>query len=155
MLNTEQLPQNDRLARFPAGEHQHFHRPHEYSGTVLRAHLDRMHYKEWVRFCLATSLVPDILAAACAVFDFDDDVINERMPALLERALTAVPTNTAFISDAMSGLPDHRRMRIVVENLHGGRGEWTWAREVQHAFDDALCQTLAIAEPAEQSVRVW
>ena len=155
MLNKEQLPQNDRLAGFLRESINTFIGRLNIPERTSDAHLDRMHYEEWVRFCLATSLVPDILAAACAVFDFDADVINERMPALLEQGLTAVPTNAAFISDAMAGLPDHRRMQIVVENLRGGRGDWTWEHEVRCALDDALCQTLDIPEPAEQDIWDW
>ena len=39
------------------------------------------------------------------------------MPALLEQALTPIPVDAAFIGDAMARLPDHRRMRVVAENL--------------------------------------
>ena len=106
-----------------------------------------MHYEEWVRFCLVTSLVPDVLAAACAVFEYDAEVLNYRMPALLERTLTPLPMDTVFIGEVMSVLPDHRRMRIAAANLHRGLGNRTLADEARESFDAALYQTLNIDAP--------
>ena len=77
------------------------------------------------------------------------------MPTLLERALTPIPVDAAFINDAMSQLPDHRRMQVVAENLHLGREEWTWEHEVKHSFDTALCETLDIPDPPEEEGRDW
>ena len=77
------------------------------------------------------------------------------MPTLLERALTPIPVDAAFINDAMSQLPDHRRMQVVAENLHLGREEWTWEHEVKHSFDTALCETLDIPDPPEEEGWDW
>ena len=93
------------------------------------------------------SLVPDVLAAACAIGNCDAEVLNDRMPALLERALTPIPMDAAFIRGAMSGLPDHRRMRTVAANLHRGRGERSLADEARTSFDAALHETLDIVDP--------
>ena len=71
-------------------------------------------------------------------------------PALLERALTPIPMDALFISDAMARLPDHRRMRVVAGNLRLGRGDWTWEHEVRDSFNAALCQTLDIPDPPEE-----
>ena len=108
----------------------------------------RVHYEEWVRFCLVTSLVPDILAAACAVFDYDAEVLNDRIPALLKRALTPLPMDVSFIGDVMSALADQSRMGIISVNLHGGLGNFTLADEAIESFDAALYETLDIADPA-------
>ena len=149
MLGQRHFPDNDRLGSFLRESIDRFMGRLNIPERTSDAHEDQVHYEEWVRFCLATWLVPDVLATACAVFDFDADILNERMPDLLERGLTLVPMDAAFISDVMTRLPDHRRMQIVVENLHRGLGDWTWAHEMRHAFDIALCQTLDIPDPPE------
>ena len=155
MLDQEQFPDNDRLSRFLRESISRFMARLDIQERTSDAHDDQVHYEEWVRFCLVTALVPDVLAAACAVFDFDAEVLNERIPALLERALTPIPVDAAFINDAMSRLPDHRRMKVVAANLHMGRGGWTWAHEVQHSFSNALCQTLDIPDPPEEEGWDW
>ena len=115
---------------------------------TLDTHEGQKQYEEWVRFCLVTSLVPDILAAACAVFEYDAEVLNHKIPALLKRALTSLPMDVSFIGDVMSLLPDQSRMRDVSVNLHGGIGNFTLADEAIDSFDAALYQTLDIADPA-------
>ena len=158
MLDSEQFPNNkdcDRLARFLRESVDRFMGRLEIEERTSDAHEDRVHFEEWVRFCLVTSLVPDVLAAACGAFDFDAEVLNEKMPALLERALTPVPMDAAFIGGAMSRLPDHQRMKIVAVNLHGGRGDPTLADEARSSFDAALYQTLDIPEPPEEGNWDW
>jgi hypothetical protein len=147
MQSQERFPDNDRLARFLRESVDRFMERLDIRERTSDTHEDRVHYEEGVRFCLVTSLVPDVLAAACGVFDFDAEVINHRIPALLERALTPIPMDASFISDVMSRLPDHRRMKIVGENLHLGRGDHTLADEAHGSFDAALYQTLEIEDP--------
>ena len=151
----QEFPDSDRLATFLRESIDRFMGGLDIKERTSDTHEERVHYEEWVRFCLVTALVPDVLAAACGTFDFDAEVINDRMPALLERALTPIPVNAAFIDDAMSRLPDHQRMRVVAANLHMGRGGWTWAHEVQHSFSAALCQTLDITDPPEEESWDW
>ena len=134
----------DRLATFLRESINRFMARLDIQERTSDAHDDRVHYEEWIRFCLVTSLLPDVLAAACAVYDFDAEVLNKKMPALLERALTHIPVDAAFINDAMSRLPDHRRMRVVAANLHRGRWAATLADEARDSFDAALFQTLDI-----------
>ena len=155
MPDMEQFQANDRLTSFLRESINRFMARLDIQERTSAAHEDQVHYEEWVRFCLVTSLVPDILAAACAVFDFDAEVLNDRMPALLEGALTPIPVDAAFIGDVMARLPDHRRMQVVAENLHLGRGEWTWEHEVKHSFDTALCETLDIPDPPEEDGWDW
>ena len=156
MPDQQQFPDDqDRLATFLRESINRFMARLDIPERTSAAHEDRVHYEEWVRFCLVTSLVPDVLAAACAVFDFDAEVLNERIPALLERALTPIPVDAAFMNDAMSRLPDHNRMRVVANNLHLGRGAWTWTHEVRHAFSAALCETLDIPDPPEEEGWDW
>ena len=155
MPDQDQFSNNDRLAGFLRESINAFMARLDIPERTSTAHEDRVHYEEWVRCCLATSLVPDILAAACGVIDFDAEVLNERMPTLLERALTPLPVDAAFVSGAMSRLPDHERMRVVAGNLHLGRGDWTWAHEARHAFDNALCQTLDIPDPPDEGSWDW
>ena len=150
MPDQDQFSDNDRLASFLRESIDRFMNRPDIPERTSDAHGDRVHYEEWLRFCLATSLVPDVLAAACGVFDFDGEVLNDRMPALLERALTPIPMDALFISDAMARLPDHRRMRVVAGNLRLGRGDWTWEHEVRDSFNAALCQTLDIPDPPEE-----
>ena len=150
MPDMDKFPDNqgrDRVATFLRESVDCFMARLDIKERASNTHEDRVHYEEWVRFCLVTSLVPDVLAAACSVFEYDAEVLNYRMPALLERALTPLPMDTAFIGDVMSVLPDHRRMRIVAANLHQGLGNRTLADEARESFDAALYQTLDIADP--------
>ena len=138
----------DRLSRFLRESVNSFMGSLDIRERTSDTHEGRVHYEEWVRFCLVTSLVPDILAAACAVFDYDAEVLNDKIPALLKRALTPLPMDVSFIGDAMSALPDQSRMRIVSVNLHGGLGNFTLADEAIESFDAALYEALNIADPA-------
>ena len=150
MPDMNQFPDNrdrDRLATFLRESVDSFMARLDIKERASNTHEDRVHYEEWVRFCLVTLLVPDVLAAACAVFEYDAEVLNYKMPALLERTLTPLPMDTAFIGDVMSVLPDHRRMRIVAANLHRGLGTRTLADEARESFDAALYQTLEIDDP--------
>ena len=144
MPDQEQFPDNDRLATFLRESIDRFMGRLDIKERTSDTHEDRVHYEEWLRFCLVTSLVPDVLAAACAVFEHDAEVLNNRMPALLERALTPLPMDAPFIGDVMSELPDHRRMRVVAENLHRGRWRPTLADEARESFDAAHYQILDI-----------
>ena len=69
MLDQEQFPDNDRLSRFLRESINRFMARLDIQERTSDAHDDQVHYEEWVRFCLVTTLVPDVLAAACAVFD--------------------------------------------------------------------------------------
>ncbi len=147
MPGTEQVPDHDRLAKLLRESIDRFMARLDIAERTSDAHEDRIHYEEWVRWCLVTSLVPDVLAASCAIYDFDGEVINRRIPALLERSLTPIPMDAAFIADGMSRLPDHRRMKVVAENLRRGRWDWTWEHEVRESFSSALHETLDINDP--------
>ena len=147
MTNPEQLPNSDRLSSFLRERVNQFMGLLDIEERISVRHEDRVHYEEWVRFCLVTSFVPDVLAIACAAFDFDPKVLNDRMPALIERALTTIPVDAEFIADVMSRLPDHQRMQIVGENLLGGRTDWTLADQARDTFNAALYQTLEIGDP--------
>ena len=138
----------DRLSRFLRESVNSFMGSLDIRERTSDTHEGRVDYEEWVRFCLVASLVPDILAAACAVFDYDAEVLNDKIPALLKRALTPLPMDVSFIGDVMSALPDRSRMRIVSVNLHGGLGNFTLADEAIESFDAALYETLDIADPA-------
>ena len=156
MPDQQQFPDDqDRLARFLRESVDRFMARLDIRERTSTAHEDRVHYEEWIRFCLVASLVPDVLAAACGAFDFDAEVLNDRIPALLERALTPLPMDSAFVGDMMARLPDHRRMKIVAANLHLGRGGWTLAHEAQHSFSTALCETLDIPDPPEEGSWDW
>ena len=137
----------DRLSRFLRESVNRFMSSLEIRERTSDTHEGRVHYEEWVRFCLVTSLVPDILAAACGVFDYEAEVLNHKIPALLKRALTPLPMDIQFIGNAMSAFPDQSRMRDVSLNLHGGRGNFTLAEEAIESFDAALYATLDIADP--------
>ena len=84
---------------------------------------------------------------ACACFDYDAEVLNNRIPELIKRALTSAPMDARFIGDVMSGLPDHPRMQILAENLHLDGGDRTLADEARQSFDAALYETLGIYDP--------
>ena len=138
----------DRLSRFLRESVNRFMGSLDIRERTSDTYEGRKQYDEWVRFCLVTSLVPDILATACAVFDYDAEVLNDRIPALLKRALTPLPMDIQFIGIVMSALPDQSRMRDVSLNLHGGMGNFTLADEAIESFDAALYETLDIADPA-------
>ena len=59
----------------------------------------------------------------------------------------SIPMDAAFIGDAMSRLPDHKRMKIVAANLHRGPGDRTLADDARDSFNAALFETLDIADP--------
>ena len=151
----QEFPDSDRLATFLRESINRFMGSLDIKERTSATHEDRVHFEEWVRFCLVTALVPDVLAAACGAYEFDSEALNYRMPALLERALTPIPVDAAFINNAMSRLPDHNRMRIVAANLHLGRGDSTWAKEARHSFSAALYQTLDISDPSEEGNWDW
>ena len=138
----------DRLSRFLRESVNRFMASLDINERTSDTHEGRVQYEEWVRFCLVTSLLPDTLAAACGVFDYEADVLNHKIPALLKRALNPLPMDVSFIGDVMSALPDRSRMRNVSVNLHGGLGNCTLADEAIETFDAALYQTLDIVDPA-------
>ncbi len=148
MPNREFPNDEDRLSGFLRKSVNRFMGNLDIMERASDTHEGGVHDEEWVRFCLVTSLVPDILAAACGVFDYDAEVLNDKIPALLKRALTPLPMDVSFIGDAMSALPDQRRIRIVSVNLHGGLGNFTLADEAIESFDAALYETLDIADSA-------
>ena len=147
MPDREFPDEQDRLSRFLRESVNRFMASLDIRERTLDTHEGQKQYEEWVRFCLVTSLVPDILAAACAVFEYDAEVLNHKIPALLKRALTPLPMDIQFIGNVMSALPDQSRMRDVSLNLHGGPGNFTLADEAIESFDAALYATLGIADP--------
>ena len=71
-MTDHEFPNNqDRLALFLRESIDRFMARLDIEERTSVAHEDRVHFEEWVRFCLVTSLIPDVLAVACAVFDFD------------------------------------------------------------------------------------
>ena len=146
MPDQQQFPDNDRLSRLLRESIDRFLARLDIEERTSAVHEDRVHFDEWVRYCLVTALVPDVLAVACGVFDYDAEVLNKGMPALLERALTPIPMDAAFIGDAMAGLPDHPRTRVVAGNLRG-MGNSALADEARQSFDAALYETLGIDDP--------
>ena len=148
MPNREFQDDQDRLSGFLRKSVNHFMGQLDIKESTSDTHEGRVHYEEWVRFCLVTSLVPDILAAACAVYGYDAEVLNDKIPALLKCALTPLPMDVSFIGDVMSALPDQGRIRNVSMILHGGMGTFTLADEAVDSFDAALYRTLDIADPA-------
>ncbi len=154
MPEQEQFHDNkecDRLAGFLRESIDRFLGRLDIAERTSDAHEERVHYEQWVRFCLVTSLVPDVLAAACAAFDFDSEALNDRIPALLERSLTPIPMDSAFIADVMSLLPEHRRMQVVTNNLRRRGGSWTLGHEARYALSNSLCEALDIPEAPEEA----
>ena len=147
MPNREFQDDQDRLSGFLRKSVNHFMGQLDIKERTSDTHEGRVHYEEWVRFCLVTSLVPDILAAACAVFEYDAEVLNDKIPALLKRALTPLPMDVSFIGDVMSALPGQRQIRNVSMILHGDMGTFTLADEAVDSFNAALYQTLDIDDP--------
>ena len=147
MPNREFQDDQDRLSGFLRKSVNHFMGQLDIKERTSDTHEGRVHYEEWVRFCLVTSLVPDILAAACAVFEYDAEVLNDKIPALLKRALTPLPMDVSFIGDVMSALPGQRQIRHVSMILHGDMGTFTLADEAVDSFNAALYQTLDIDDP--------
>ena len=144
----QELPDDqERLSRFLRKSVNDFMGQLDIEERALDTHEGRQQYDKWIRFCLVTSLVPDILAAACAVFEYDAEVLNDKIPDLLKRALTPLPMDVSFIGDVMSALPDQRRIRNVSMILHGGMGTFTLADEAVDSFNAALYQTLDIDDP--------
>ena len=152
MSEPDQLQGNDRLSNFLRESVNDFMGLLDIEERTSAGHEDRVHYEEWVRFCVVTWLVPNVLAAACGVFDYDPEVLNNRMPALIERALTTIPVDARFISDVMSRLPGHERMKAIDDNLFGGQRHRTLADEARDSFNGALYQTLDIVEPPPEGI---
>ena len=152
MSDPDQFQGNDRLSNFLRESVNDFMGLLDIEERTSAIHQDRVHYEEWVRFCVLTSLVPNVLAAACGVFDYDPEVLNNRMPALIERALTTIPVDATFISDVMSRLPDHERMKAIGDNPFRGRPSRTLADEARDSLNGALYQTLDIVEPPPEGI---
>ena len=70
MSEPDQLQGNDRLSNFLRESVNDFMGLLDIEERTSAGHEDRVHYEEWVRFCVVTSLVPNVLAAACGVFDY-------------------------------------------------------------------------------------
>ena len=58
MPDQEQFPDSDRLARFPRESIDGFMDRLDIKERNSDTHEDRVHYEEWVRFCLVTSPAP-------------------------------------------------------------------------------------------------
>ena len=87
-----ELPNDeDRLSRFLRRSVSCFMGSLDIKERTSDTHEGRKQYEEWVRFCLVTSLVPDILAAACAVFDYDAKVLNHKIPASAQTCFDSTP----------------------------------------------------------------
>ena len=101
---------------------------------------DKIQYETWVRYCLVTMLIPDVLAIACGTFDKEEflDVINSKIPALLRNALVTIPSDAAFIGEVMSRLPESDQMKRVAD-LGLGSDHATDALE---SFNAGLYQVL-------------
>lgn len=83
-------------------------------------HEEQVNFEQWIRFWLVCQFLPDVLAAACGVYDFDGDVINLRMPGIVENVPLAVPINADFIAEVMRQLPDQERMAAIFEGVYAG-----------------------------------
>ena len=152
MSEPDQLQGNDRLSNFLRESVNDFMGLLDIEERTSAGHEDRVHYEEWVRFCVVTSLIPNVLAAACGVFDYDPEVLNNRMPALIERALTTIPVDATFISDVMFRLPDHERMKAIGDSLFGGQQDRTLADGALDSLNGALYQTLDVAESQPEGI---
>ena len=94
---------------------------------------------------LAAMLVADALAVVCGVSSYDPDVLNYRIPDLLDRALSAFSeVDAEFIGEMMARLPDHERMKMV--SWSGIPDEGTLADHAKESFKGALYIALGIEE---------
>ena len=110
------------------------------------SHEEQVNFEQWVRFWLVCQFVPDVLAAACGVYDFDGDVVNRRMPDVVENVPSAVPINAGFIAEVMRQLPDQERMGGILEGVYAGDD----ASAVAVArFRDGLNWTMETNEPGD------
>ena len=110
------------------------------------SHEEQVTFEQWVRFWLVCQFVPDVLAAACGVYDFDGDVVNRRMPDVVENVPSAVPINAGFIAEVMRQLPDQERMGGFLEGVYAGDD----ASAVAVArFRDGLTWTMETNEPGD------
>ena len=137
MPNPDQAPHLDRLSSILRESLNQFMELLDLEERKSPKHEDQVHYEEWVRYLLATSLIPDILAVACGVFECSSDIFNT-MPALLENSLATIPVDAEFIRNAMARLPDHPRM---MNPNYDSLGD-----EARSAFNAALYHALNIEE---------
>ena len=131
----DQFPDLDRLSDLLRESVSQFMDHLNIEERTSSKHEEQVHFEEWVRYLLGTSLIPDVLAVACGVFEYDARVLNDRMPALLDRWVMTIPVDAEFISDVMARLPDHQRMKHVGYSL---------GDEARHVFNAALYQVLDI-----------
>ena len=106
-------------------------------------HEEQVNFEHWVRFWLVCQFMPDVLAAACGIYDFDGDVINRRMPDFVENVPSAVPINAEFIAEIMRQLPDHERIGAILRGVYAGEGA---ASVAGGRFRDSLNWTMEINE---------
>ena len=109
-------------------------------------HEDQVNFEQWVRFWLTCQLIPDILALACGISDFDGDAINQGIPDLLRNALPTVPLDAEFVAEVMERLPDQGPMEFLAENLLSQGDSTSLALG---KFNDALHWTMEINHPDE------
>ena len=106
-------------------------------------HEEQVNFEHWVRFWLVCQLMPDVLAAACGIYDFDGNVINRRMPDLVKNVPSSVPINAEFMAEAMRQLPDNERIRSILQGVYAGDDASSVAGE---RFRDSLNWTMEINE---------
>ena len=68
-------------------------------------HEDQVHFEEWLRYVLATSFLPDVLATICGLAEYNADLLSGRVPALLERSLSALPYVRSSLPGLWEGCP--------------------------------------------------
>ena len=105
---------------------------------------EQVNFEQLVRFWLTCQLIPDILAVACGIFDFDGNVINQEMPDLIKNALPTVPLNAEFIAEVMRQVLDQEKMNRLAANLHSGDDLISLALG---QLNDSLHRTMEIDQP--------
>ena len=120
MQNAQETRENEYLARFLRDSVADCIRMIASDEQAERDREEQVNFEQLVRFWLTCQLIPDILAVACGIFDFDGNVINQEMPDLIKNALPTVPLNAEFIAEVMRHVPDQERMSRLAVNLHSG-----------------------------------
>ena len=146
MSESDQVQDVNRNADFLRERIDHFMEVLNIEERTSAAHADMVHYEEWVRY-LAAELVADAIAVACGVSSYDPDVLNHRIPDLLDRALAVIPVDVDFIGEVMPRLPDHERMKMV--SWSGMPDDRNLADHAKESFTGALHITLGMEETEE------
>ena len=103
-------------------------------------HQGKVDYEEWLRYCVTTSLVPDLMAIACGIENLaQGETVTETESIIKESADTTI-LEREFVEKMMTRVPDSERMQRIAEHAE------SMGEKAAATFKLCLWQTLLTPE---------